>query len=460
MQGLDVVRQVSSPARRLEDHAEVQALPGIDHVQNALGVQGSDPVADRGQVGGSVAEAAVALLDDQRGRSPVRPEDVVEEHAQRPVAAHRDAPLLQVGADLLEEKVVEALADRVLVGEQDPEPFVDGLEVDLGLGHDVLPPGDRLRVSGLERHHPLPRPVGEFRVAVELLPGSPVKRVQPGDGLLAGLALADGELALRFLLHELDQHPELRAPVTDVVVPDDLGSVELQDPHQRVPDNSAAQVADVHLLGDVRLRVVDDRDGAGIGCRNAEPRVAAPAVQLLPDRLVGNGEVKEARTRHLAVRDQVIVSQPGSDLRRQLARVRPQGLGQRQHAVGLKVGVVGGSDLGVRLCGIDGQGGGHRLPYPLVKCRCKRRHRVHRDPCHFLSGATAADAKGSPSILPDPGKRFTRPHRRGDQPPGSGSSAWRSAVVSFRSPRKAPMIRSRIGWSSDPPGADRHDSCS
>ncbi len=55
----------------------------------------------------------------------------------------------------------------------------------------------------------------------------------------------------------LDQHPERRAPVAEVVAPDHLVAEELPQAHDRVPDDRRAQVPDVHLLGHVRADVVD-----------------------------------------------------------------------------------------------------------------------------------------------------------------------------------------------------------
>ena len=68
---LDAFGQVAGAARGLEDHAEVQGLAAVDDVEDLVGLQGVDAVADRGQVAGGVAEAAVALADDQRDRLAV-----------------------------------------------------------------------------------------------------------------------------------------------------------------------------------------------------------------------------------------------------------------------------------------------------------------------------------------------------------------------------------------------------
>jgi hypothetical protein len=127
----------------------------------------------------------------------------------------------------------------------------------------------------------------------------------------------------------LDQHPELRSPITEVVLPQDQAALELQAAHQRVADDRAAQVPDVHLLGDVGLRVVDDRDGARRRRRDAQPPVGAPRRDLAQDRAVGDGEVEEPGPGHLDLRDQVVGRQRPGDPLRHLARPRAQPLGQR-----------------------------------------------------------------------------------------------------------------------------------
>ena len=68
----------------------------------------------------------------------------------------------------------------------------------------------------------------------------------------------------------LDQHAERRAPVADVVLADDAVAEEVEHAHQRVADDRGAQVADVHLLGDVRRRVVDDHR-LDVGRRTRRP---------------------------------------------------------------------------------------------------------------------------------------------------------------------------------------------
>ena len=54
-----------------------------------------------------------------------------------------------------------------------------------------------------------------------------------------------------------DEHPKLRPPVAHVIVAYDLVAREFEDAGDGVADDRAAQMADVHFLGQVGMRVVD-----------------------------------------------------------------------------------------------------------------------------------------------------------------------------------------------------------
>ncbi len=111
-----------------------------------------------------------------------------------------------------------------------------------------------------------------------------------------------------------DDLPELRPPVAHVVLPDDVVTLEGQRPRQRVPDDRAAQVPDVHLLRDVRRGVIDHHgqaigltrrfDAQPIGDGNRSLTVAALIVAALIRRdgfegglepVVFQAQVDEAR---------------------------------------------------------------------------------------------------------------------------------------------------------------------
>ena len=68
---------------------------------------------------------------------------------------------------------------------------------------------------------------------------------------------------------------------------------------QRVANNRGAQVTDVHLLGDVGRRVVDDHGARHRRGRDAEPLVGPQRRQLAAQERGVEREVEESRSGHL-----------------------------------------------------------------------------------------------------------------------------------------------------------------
>ena len=192
---------------------------------------------------------------------------------------------------------------------------------------------------------------------------------------------------------------------------DDVGAEVVEHAGEASPMIVVAQVADVHLLGDVRRRVVDDRALAEPGARDAETVVVREVRRdAAPQFGVRHRDVEEAGARHLDRRHHVaVLAQPGGDLLRDLHRRAPQALAQRQRHVRLqvrerrraheRVGVGGvGRDAADRASyglGHEGRHGlGHLLPISFSP---------HRPPHRSATG----------TILPYPG----RGHRLSGTPP-------------------------------------------
>jgi len=132
-----------------------------------------------------------------------------------------------------------------------------------------------------------------------------------------------------------------RAPVADVVFPDDLVALELQQPDKAVSDDGGPQVADVHLLGGIGRGIIDyDSQRAGrpgdahvCGARNHISQLAARK-SAERTRLIKPGPATSAPS-HMA-------SKPAARLgpicpRRPPGRP-PERPGQAQGAVHLEVG--------------------------------------------------------------------------------------------------------------------------
>ena len=182
--------------------------------------------------------------------------------------------------DLGHQRLVAALAGQVVVGEQHAELVVDLVPVRRALLDECSPQRHRLGVAVLQQHDPLAGPLLELLVGRELGGRVLVEGVEVAQLERAGPLGADVD-------EVLDEHAERAAPVTDVVLPHDVVADGLEQPHQGVADDRRAEVPDVHLLGDVRRRVVDD-DALGMrGAGDAEALVGGHLGELSGRRTTG-----------------------------------------------------------------------------------------------------------------------------------------------------------------------------
>ncbi len=136
-----------------------------------------------------------------------------------------------------------------------------------------------------------------------------------------------------------DEHAELGAPVADVVLADHAVAFELQQPAEAVADDRAAEMADVHLFGDVRTGEIDD-DGLGRGGRSNAEALAVlvrDAEQFRGHVLRLQSQVDEPRSGHFRRLAQVAHIEQGDHGFRELAGVGLELLGQGHHAVGLVI---------------------------------------------------------------------------------------------------------------------------
>ena len=138
-----------------------------------------------------------------------------------------------------------------------------------------------------------------------------------------------------------DQHPELGAPVADVVLRDHLVPQGGEDAVETVADDGGAQVPDVHLFGNVGRRVVDD-DPLRVRC------AAQSVVGVLQHRggclgqhVGADPEVDEPRPGDLQGFAQVGDVELGCDVRRDLPGGSFLLLGEAQRHVGLEVPELG-----------------------------------------------------------------------------------------------------------------------
>ena len=266
---MDEVDAVDAPAfRRLEQLIEVLPLTVVDHVEDPVGLPVLESPADRRQIGRGIEEGTVGLADEERWLVIA-----VEKDPDRAAALAGQPLRLQIVDDSGQERLKEAFPEGVV--EADIKTLIEPLDVAETRWHEPLPEGP---VVGI----PLVEP---SRLEKDLATGVGVFCSQFGDRRVGGdlVWLPVGELPdgaidppqfagriggksglVSESLPAPENHPELRAPVAEVVVGDRVVAAEAEDPGDRVADHRRANMADMHRLGDVRRAEIDD-DRVGLG---------------------------------------------------------------------------------------------------------------------------------------------------------------------------------------------------
>ena len=147
-------------------------------------------------------------------------------------------------------------------------------------------------------------------------------------------------------LPAVQDHAKLRAPVADVVVSDDLVADEARDACQRVANERAANVADMHRLGDVRRGEINDDALRLFDLRHADMVIFDDRGKPLRQRCGAECEIEEAGAVHGDFLTQILHLKRRLDLLSEGAGIRLELLRQRHRRVALVVAVtrVGSDD--------------------------------------------------------------------------------------------------------------------
>ena len=311
-------------------------LRRADDVHHPIDIQPFDTIDDAGKIGGGVVVATDRVLDDQRQRLAVTIRVTGGKDDLRAVALLHQAGLAQALDDDGQHRVVHALRGEVVVGEQHAELVIHLVEVAGALGDEYPPQPQGLRIAPLQFHDALTSTVLEHIVGVEL---RPCPLVEAGE-------VTDRQFARRGRLteieHVLDEHPERRAPITDVILLRHPMTEELQHPHERVTDDGGAQMADVHFLGNVRMRIVDDDMFDARRWAYSEVLVSGSDGELAGEKFVRERQIEKTRAGDIDGTAHAKKCRPGcgKNLLCHFTRVLAESLGDRQGAVGLGIGTV------------------------------------------------------------------------------------------------------------------------
>ena len=114
-----------------------------------------------------------------------------------------------------------------------------------------------------------------------------------------------------------------------------------EQPREALADHRRADVTDVHRLGDVRRRVVDD-DGLGLGRRfDPEPIVPGEVADGPGDPVLSESDVQEPGPRDFRSVGHRAEIDPTADLGRELAGIAAEPLARGHAAVRLVIAELG-----------------------------------------------------------------------------------------------------------------------
>ncbi len=310
-------------------------------------------VARGRQVGGGVEETAVALLHDHRHRVAVAVAHLLEEYHARALALGEQAALIELRDHHGQFVVVGALGLDVGVRQRDVQLAVDLLAVRHRDVDEALPQAPAVRIARLQAHHVVARAAGEGGVGVEALLGVAVEALEVGErGIVDRLARGHHVLEVR------DQHAELRAPVADVVLADHALAAKFERANHGIADDRAAQVPDVHFLGEVGRGVIHHYGLRLFARRDAEPRIGRGGLHARGEEGRREVDVDEAGAGDLEPLDHAGTVEGRDDAPGELARIRSHALRRAHRAVGLVVAELGARALGQQRLAVRGNADG------------------------------------------------------------------------------------------------------
>ncbi len=336
---------VVTPAMRgVEELAEMHLLASVDDIDRAERLEFFTAIADGGEIGRGVVESAVGFADeegvvpelavfrDEKGVFLLR-QLAVGENGNGPFAVAGDALLDEVVHDAGQRVIVEAFAQGVI--ELHAEPLVKAVEGLEGIFVELLPELAVLGVALLEEDELALGGFSHGFVDFRFLLDFAINRLEMAEGIflqLRGIAVT--------LVTEED-HAETGAPVADMIVGNNVVAEKTIEAREGIAEDGAAQMADVHLLGDIGTAVIDDqrlRFGDGI---DSETDIE-PAPGDLPGEVIGlQAKIEETGAGDLGLFGEAFEIDGLGQLGGEVARIGLGFLGENHGGVGLEIAVAG-----------------------------------------------------------------------------------------------------------------------
>ena len=151
------------------------------------------------------------------------------------------------------------------------------------------------------------------------------------------------------MLPAINDFAKLGAPIADVIVRDHLMAKKTRDPGETISKNRAANVADVHWLGNIRRAEIDDDTLPVLGNADAQPAIPEHRRHPASKKPGRQPEVDKPGARHFRRFAKIPDIQIAEDLLSKTFRGDSVFFGQDHRHVTLivaKPGIGGGNHLG------------------------------------------------------------------------------------------------------------------
>src|SRR6266496_1934201 len=321
------ISRVTFASRDLENLFEMQDLRRANYVPNRVGFQIVHPVIDCCEIRRGIIKAAVPFPDDQRfiGQFGI----FSKENNNGALADLSNARFKQAFDHAEQAIVVKTFAALDVV--MDIQQLVNALEILHGEGDTFVPDVEIFLVARLEFYQLLAAGFANSRV----LGCSLVRFLVNAHYFCERIALQ--RLSIEQILPAVNHHPELRAPVADVIVANHFESEKLRDARKSIAKHRAADVPDMHWFGDIGRSKINHDTLCRFCVSDTEPVVPQHFHCLFSDGGGPQRKVDEACARHCRWFAKIVSSKMRDDFLRENSWIFIALLPENESSVGLVI---------------------------------------------------------------------------------------------------------------------------
>ncbi len=274
----------------------MQCLSNVSHIYNSVRLVLLTAVLHGGEIRRGIQKSTVRFLHNYRKWGSIaayKPITLEKDH-HCAFIAHGEALLGEVLHHTLQERIVKRLTT---LGKLNIETRINLLELRAADIADHVPRFQRFLIAALKLDNFSEGILLKFRVFIKL----GLRLLVEGDKIadFRRHIRLTGEQLGAFALDVCNELPELRAPVAGVVKPDSVMSKKLQNSSKRITNDGTPQMADMHILCDIRRTEINNNALPLRARRHAQSfAIGVHILQFPNDEPIIQGEIDETGPRN------------------------------------------------------------------------------------------------------------------------------------------------------------------